>query len=206
MIAGSTDPSTTHKLSTPWTRHRLSTTAAASPSPPIGAVLDRCCDVDQDADPTCAVAPANSRASSAPAVSLAMSFGLYGLVKKKVGASLDAMHSLAAETAVLAPVALVVLVVLYAVYVLPQLDGDAADVTVLEVAAADAAVLEAAAIEARDKAKHMGDKQAAAKAAETDVAAKSEGRSGGRSCGDERVHEASTDGAKSIKEEEMEAE
>ncbi len=46
------------------------------------------------------------------ALTLAFSFGLYGLVKKKVGASLQAMHSLAAETAVLAPVAVVVLVVL----------------------------------------------------------------------------------------------
>jgi chloramphenicol-sensitive protein RarD len=45
-------------------------------------------------------------------LSLAFSFGLYGLVKKKVGPSLDAMHSLAAETAVLAPVAVVVLGVL----------------------------------------------------------------------------------------------
>jgi chloramphenicol-sensitive protein RarD len=48
------------------------------------------------------------------AISLAMSFGLYGLVKKKVGASLEAMHSLAAETAVLAPVAVIMLVVLTA--------------------------------------------------------------------------------------------
>jgi chloramphenicol-sensitive protein RarD len=46
------------------------------------------------------------------AICLAMSFGLYGLVKKKVGASLEAMHSLAAETAVLAPVAVVMLAVL----------------------------------------------------------------------------------------------
>ena len=46
------------------------------------------------------------------AISLALSFGSYGLVKKKVGASLEAMHSLAAETAVLAPIALVMLVVL----------------------------------------------------------------------------------------------
>jgi chloramphenicol-sensitive protein RarD len=45
---------------------------------------------------------------------LAFSFGLYGLTKKKVGASLEAMHSLAAETAVLAPVAVVVLLVLSA--------------------------------------------------------------------------------------------
>jgi chloramphenicol-sensitive protein RarD len=46
------------------------------------------------------------------ALSLAFSFAAYGLVKKKLGASLDAMHSLAAETAVLVPVALVVLVLL----------------------------------------------------------------------------------------------
>lgn len=46
------------------------------------------------------------------ALSLAFSFAFYGLVKKKVGASLDAMHSLVAETAVLAPVAVIVLVVL----------------------------------------------------------------------------------------------
>lgn len=45
-------------------------------------------------------------------LALAASFGLYGLTKKKLGASLDAMHSLAAETAVLSPVAVVVLVVL----------------------------------------------------------------------------------------------
>ena len=48
------------------------------------------------------------------ALSLACSFGLYGLVKKKVGASLDAMHSLAAETTVLAPIAVVLLAVLTA--------------------------------------------------------------------------------------------
>ncbi len=47
-------------------------------------------------------------------LALAFSFGLYGLVKKKVGASLEAMHSLAAETTVLAPVAVVVLFVLAA--------------------------------------------------------------------------------------------
>ncbi|MFW5472500.1 EamA family transporter RarD [Knoellia sp. CPCC 206450] len=44
------------------------------------------------------------------AVSLALSFAFYGLVKKKVGATLDAMHSLTVETAVLAPVAVGVLV------------------------------------------------------------------------------------------------
>ncbi len=47
-------------------------------------------------------------------LALAFSFGLYGLTKKKVGATLAAMHSLAAETTVLAPVAVVVLVVLAA--------------------------------------------------------------------------------------------
>jgi chloramphenicol-sensitive protein RarD len=48
------------------------------------------------------------------AITLALSFGLYGLVKKKVGVSLQAMHSLTAETAVLAPIAAVMLVVLTA--------------------------------------------------------------------------------------------
>jgi chloramphenicol-sensitive protein RarD len=48
------------------------------------------------------------------ALSLACTFGLYGLVKKKVGASLKAMQSLTAETLVLAPFAVVTLVVLTA--------------------------------------------------------------------------------------------
>ncbi len=48
------------------------------------------------------------------AVSLALSFGSYGLVKKRVGATLQAMHSLAAETTVLAPIAVVILVVVSA--------------------------------------------------------------------------------------------
>ena len=48
------------------------------------------------------------------ALALAFSFGMYGLVKKKVGVSLQAMHSLTAETMVLAPVAAVLLVVLTA--------------------------------------------------------------------------------------------
>jgi chloramphenicol-sensitive protein RarD len=48
------------------------------------------------------------------ALSLAASFGLYGLVKNMVGASLEAMHSLGAETAVLTPIAVVMLVVLTA--------------------------------------------------------------------------------------------
>lgn len=42
---------------------------------------------------------------------LALSFATYGLVKKRVGASLAAMHSLTAETMVLAPVAALILVV-----------------------------------------------------------------------------------------------
>lgn len=48
------------------------------------------------------------------ALSLAVSFASYGLVKKKIGTTLGAMHSLAAETAVLAPVAGVILAVLTA--------------------------------------------------------------------------------------------
>ena len=38
---------------------------------------------------------------------LAVSFALYGLTKKKVGVSLDALHGLTVETVVLAPVAVV---------------------------------------------------------------------------------------------------
>ncbi len=45
------------------------------------------------------------------AVSLAFTFGSYGLVKKRLGATLQAMHSLAAETTVLAPIAVVILLV-----------------------------------------------------------------------------------------------
>jgi chloramphenicol-sensitive protein RarD len=48
------------------------------------------------------------------ALSLACTFGLYGLVKKKLGASLQALHSLTAETLVLAPLAVLTLVVLTA--------------------------------------------------------------------------------------------
>jgi chloramphenicol-sensitive protein RarD len=44
------------------------------------------------------------------ALSLAFSFALYGLMKKRLGASLGAFQSLTAETAVLAPIALVILV------------------------------------------------------------------------------------------------
>jgi chloramphenicol-sensitive protein RarD len=42
-------------------------------------------------------------------LSLAFSFATYGLIKKRVGVSLKAMHSLAAETAVLLPAAVVIL-------------------------------------------------------------------------------------------------
>jgi chloramphenicol-sensitive protein RarD len=45
------------------------------------------------------------------ALSLAVSFALYGLTKKKLGASLEALHGLTVETVVLAPVASVTLVV-----------------------------------------------------------------------------------------------
>jgi chloramphenicol-sensitive protein RarD len=43
------------------------------------------------------------------AVGLALSFAFYGLMKKRLGSSLGALHSLTAETAVLVPVALAVL-------------------------------------------------------------------------------------------------
>ncbi len=45
------------------------------------------------------------------ALTLATTFGLYGLVKKRIGATLQALHSLTAETAVLGPIALVILAV-----------------------------------------------------------------------------------------------
>ncbi|NMD56900.1 EamA family transporter RarD [Tsukamurella columbiensis] len=44
------------------------------------------------------------------ALALAFSFGLYGLVKNKVGAHLNALQGLTLETAILAPIAAVVLV------------------------------------------------------------------------------------------------
>ena len=44
------------------------------------------------------------------ALSLAFSFALYGLMKKRLGTSLSAFQSLTSETAVLAPIAVVVLV------------------------------------------------------------------------------------------------
>ncbi len=46
------------------------------------------------------------------AVVLAMSFGLYGLVKKRVGANVDAIGGLTIETAILAPFAVIGLVVI----------------------------------------------------------------------------------------------
>jgi chloramphenicol-sensitive protein RarD len=45
------------------------------------------------------------------ALTLAMSFALYGLTKKKVGATLPAVHGLTVETVILAPVAAVLLAV-----------------------------------------------------------------------------------------------
>jgi chloramphenicol-sensitive protein RarD len=46
------------------------------------------------------------------ALTLALSFALYGLTKKKVGVSLEALHGLTVETVVLAPVAVVLLLVI----------------------------------------------------------------------------------------------
>jgi len=46
------------------------------------------------------------------AIALAFSFGFYGLVKKRVGPTVDAVSGLAIETAVLAPAAVVALVVI----------------------------------------------------------------------------------------------
>jgi chloramphenicol-sensitive protein RarD len=46
------------------------------------------------------------------ALSLAFSFGLYGLVKKRVGDRVDAIGGLTLETAVLAPIAVVALVII----------------------------------------------------------------------------------------------
>lgn len=46
------------------------------------------------------------------ALTLALSFGVYGLVKKRVGPSADALSGLTVETAVLAPAAAIVLVVI----------------------------------------------------------------------------------------------
>ncbi|MET9329146.1 EamA family transporter RarD [Tsukamurella sp. NPDC003166] len=46
------------------------------------------------------------------ALALAFSFGLYGLVKNKVGAHLNALQGLTLETAILAPIAAIVLVVI----------------------------------------------------------------------------------------------
>lgn len=43
-------------------------------------------------------------------ITLALSFGLYGLLKKRLGVSMDALHSLTAETVALVPVAVIVLV------------------------------------------------------------------------------------------------
>ncbi|MCU1535657.1 MAG: RarD protein superfamily transporter [Humibacillus sp.] len=45
------------------------------------------------------------------AIVLALSFALYGLTKKKIGVSLEALHGLTVETVVLAPVAVVTLAV-----------------------------------------------------------------------------------------------
>ncbi|HRC40414.1 EamA family transporter RarD [Nostocoides sp.] len=48
------------------------------------------------------------------AMSLALSFGLYGLLKKRLGATLDPWHSLFAETTILLPAAAVILAIIAA--------------------------------------------------------------------------------------------
>ncbi len=48
------------------------------------------------------------------ALTLAFSFGLYGFIKKRVGAQVDAVSGLTIETALLAPVAIVILIVVAA--------------------------------------------------------------------------------------------
>lgn len=48
------------------------------------------------------------------ALTLAFSFGLYGYIKKRVGAQVDAVSGLTIETALLAPVAIVILIVVAA--------------------------------------------------------------------------------------------
>lgn len=48
------------------------------------------------------------------AISLAVSFGLYGLVKKRVGGRVDAVSGLTVETAILSPLAIVALVAIAA--------------------------------------------------------------------------------------------
>lgn len=48
------------------------------------------------------------------AIGLALSFALYGLTKKRIGVSLEALHGLTVETVVLAPVAVVTLAVVSA--------------------------------------------------------------------------------------------
>ena len=67
------------------------------------------------------------------ALTLAFSFGLYGYIKKRVGAQVDAVSGLTLETAVLAPVAIVILMVVASTTGLvtgtagmPQLLADAA--------------------------------------------------------------------------------
>lgn len=58
------------------------------------------------------------------ALILATSFGLYGYAKNRVGPKVDAIGGLAAETAILTPVAIVVLIVINATTGLQMLDGD----------------------------------------------------------------------------------
>lgn len=65
------------------------------------------------------------------ALTLALSFGLYGYAKNRVGPKVDAIGGLAAETALLAPIAMVVLVVINATTGLQMFDGDPLVTTLL---------------------------------------------------------------------------
>ena len=75
VIAGSAAPSITQRPSTPRTRHRGSSTARSSESPPIGAVAQRCCDVDQSGSAGGSATGHSSRARSLPRRSAAASAG-----------------------------------------------------------------------------------------------------------------------------------
>ena len=58
------------------------------------------------------------------ALILALSFGLYGFAKNRVGPKADAIGGLAAETAILTPIAIVVLIVISTTTGLRMFDGD----------------------------------------------------------------------------------
>lgn len=65
------------------------------------------------------------------ALTLAFSFGLYGYAKNRVGPKVDAIGGLAAETALLTPVAIIVLAVIGTTTGLQMFDGDPLVTTLL---------------------------------------------------------------------------